>query len=145
LRPRTRKIAVIGCSAVSLIAAISLFAIWHHLGWLHDTYVDRSIRAYVVTDDYQILNQAHSEYDWFGTARISQGEGEALLKNHPFHPGFSKGILAGKLDNPYVSDCPACWSYLEDGGDSTHHSYQYKLYILSPDKQQLMLYELFGS
>jgi hypothetical protein len=124
------------------ILIVAFVATWLYLQWAHSTFVDRSIRAYTGIGAYTVLEKGHSDYDWYASLRISENDGAKLLNKYPFRQGFSKAVLVRKLANPHVSDCPSCWYYLDDKG---HGPYDYRLFLLSGDKEQLTVYELFGN
>ncbi|WP_263357977.1 hypothetical protein [Acidicapsa ligni] len=133
------KKALYGILGVLVVAFV---ATWLYLQWAHATFVDRSIRAYTGIDTYTISGKEHSAYDWYASLRISENDGTKLLQKYPFRQGFSKAVLVRKLANPYVNDCPSCWYYLDDKGRGP---YDYRLFILSGDKERLTVYELFGN
>jgi hypothetical protein len=124
----------------SLVVAsvIALMLYWH---WLFIKYPEHAVTEYTGITNLQTLQKAHSDYDWYIKANLSPSDGERALKRHPFQPGFHREILQGKLDNPYLTDCHTCWSYFEGRG---HGPYGYVLMIVSEDKKQLQMYELFG-
>ena len=124
------------------VLIIAFVGTWLYLQWAHATFVDRSIKAYTGIDRYTILRKEHSDYDWYASLRISENDGAKLLHKYTFNQGFSKDVLVRKLANPYVNDCPQCWYYLDDKG---HGQYDYRLFLLSGDKEQLTVYELFGN
>lgn len=119
------------------VASILLYRQWDSA-----TLVDRCIKSYTGLQNYEVVTKKLSAYDWFAKIKIIDRDGENVLTRYPFHKGFSKGVLSGKLENPYVSDCPTCWYYLEDRG---HGPYGYRLYILAADQRELDIYEQFGN
>lgn len=132
-----KAIYVIMSILVGLVGLVALY-----LQWKHYTFIDQSIRSYTGIKTYEVSSKEHSEYDWYAHIRIQEADGENLMHKYPFRESFSKAVLIRKLANPYVNDCPTCWYYLDDKG---HGPYDYKLFILSGDKKQLTIYELFGN
>jgi len=125
----------------SIVIGVVVFTLLY-MQWSHYTFVDRSIRADTGIDRYEIVSKGHSAFDWYANMRIGEGDATRLLDRYPFSQGFSKAVLVRELANPYVSDCSTCWYYLDDKG---HGPYDYRLFILSGDKKQLTMYELFGN
>jgi len=119
-----------------LALAIALGAYSH---WLFVSYPERAVTKFVGTEHHRTLAKAHSDHDWYIEVALQPGDGEATMKRHPFRPAYSHELLAGRIDDSHIRDCQTCWSYMEAKGQ-----YGYVLAVLSSDKMNLQLYEVFG-
>jgi hypothetical protein len=125
-------------AGVLVTIAIALTVYWHSLFL---KFPEHTVTAYTGITNQRTVQKVHSDYDWYLRSDIQASDGERVLKRYAFKSGFSRDVLQGKLDNAYVADCQDCWSYYEGKG---HGPYGYVLIVLSADKKQLQMYELFG-
>ncbi|WP_179416109.1 hypothetical protein HDF19_08505 [Mucilaginibacter sp. E4BP6] len=123
------------------IASAIVVGVLGYLEFLNITYVNRTIKAYTLINDYALTQKAHDSHQWYAQMSISESDGERLLHLHHFKQGYNTKVIAGKSQNDYIKDCPNCWYYLDDKG---HGIYGYVLYCLSENKKQLEIYEEFG-
>jgi hypothetical protein len=132
---RRRRVLYLIFSGV-LALAIALGAYSH---WLFVSCPERAVTKFVGAEKHRTLAKAHSDYDWYIEVALQPGDGEAIMKRYAFRPGYSREILAGRIDDSHIRSCQACWSYMEAKGP-----YDYVLAVLSSDKMNLQLYEVFG-
>jgi hypothetical protein len=136
----TRKIKTL--IMISSLTFICCAGLGHYWQYLFDFYPEHAVTAFMGTTEHLSIAKRHSEYDWYIQVAIPPGLGDTLLRRHSFHTGYDPDITKGKIPVSEINACKGCWSYYEDKG---HGIYGYLLAVLSPDKKELRLYELFGN
>jgi len=135
-------ILVIAVSIVTLTIASASY-----LSWANSTFVSREIKRRTGAREVHVLDQVHTDHDWYGKAEIDQHTGQQLLSRYNWKRGFeSKVTLAGRLVSGGPPDCSTCFYRVEiDPHDQQFHPYNYTLYVLSSDTKVFQVYEQFGS
>lgn len=108
--------------ASGILCALALgLALYSH--WVFLTYPEHAVTAYTGITKHQTLKKIHSDHDWYVQVSIPADDGERLLTKYPFHTGFNRGMLQGKIDGGHVADCHDCRSYFEGHGHGIYGTY----------------------
>jgi hypothetical protein len=130
-----------GSALLLIIAAIASY-----LYWAKTTFVSREIKRRTGAVEVHVLDESHSDAQWYGKAEIDPQTGRLLLARYKWERGFKKDVaLAGKIVSDRPSDCPNCFYRISvDPHEARFHPYDYTVYVMSPDMKVLEVYEVFG-
>jgi hypothetical protein len=127
--------------AIAIAAVVFCIGLALYGHYLFVFYPEHAVTAFMGTRDHQTIAKRHSENDWYIEVVIPPSQGDALLRQHKFQPGYDPRTPLPKIPSPDIKACAGCWSYYEGKG---HGVYGYVLGVLSSDRKSLQLYENFG-
>ena len=126
-----------------ILSIIVLFAIilYEYLEYPFKTYVDRTIKSFTYINNYSTITEIHNNQECYAKISINNVDGDKLLKLYPSKHNYTQKVIAGKVQEQYIQECPNCWYYFND---KSQGQYAYTLCVLSNDKKQLEFYQCFG-
>ncbi|MBS1816162.1 MAG: hypothetical protein JSS87_14925 [Acidobacteria bacterium] len=137
-----KKLFLIGLLFIAILAVE--FAAYIY--WATATFTFREVKKLTGASEVRVLDETHTNWDWYGKAEIDEKAGRAFLQRSQWPRGFQRKVALTGFDIPdRPLDCSRCFYRIEiDPHDRKYHPWRFTLYVLSPDFRVLEVYEQFG-
>lgn len=105
------------------------------------TYPEHYLQNSLRVRDFTIRQKVHARGEWYVRASISPTDSKLLQHRLAFLPGFrAREVVSPRwYDKTLLHDCQSCVYHFE----KHRGPYSYILYVLSPDRQTLEVFETY--